>query len=61
MTMVMVTHNIEEALQVGHRVIVLGDKPARVLIDADTRSDALKDRYSPESLALQQQIESVIY
>ncbi|OGB04714.1 ABC transporter ATP-binding protein [Aquabacterium parvum] len=61
MTMVMVTHNIEEALQVGHRVVVLGDRPARVLIDADTRSEALKDRYSPEFLALQQRIESVIY
>ncbi|MBW8758971.1 MAG: ABC transporter ATP-binding protein [Burkholderiales bacterium] len=61
MTMVMVTHNIEEALQVGHRVIVLGDRPAKVLIDADTSADAMKDRYSPESLALQQRIESVIY
>lgn len=60
-TMVMVTHNIEEALQIGHRVIVMGGRPARVLIDADTRADAFKDRYSPESLALQQQIESVIY
>lgn len=60
-TMVMVTHNIEEAIHVGHRVIVMGDKPARVLIDVDTRADAMKDRYSPEFLALQQQIESVIY
>ncbi|ENH6339653.1 ABC transporter ATP-binding protein [Burkholderia vietnamiensis] len=60
-TMVMVTHNIEEAIQVGHRVIVLGERPARVLIDADTRSDAMKNRYSPEFLALQQRIEEVIY
>lgn len=60
-TMVMVTHNIEEALQVGHRVIVMGDRPARVLIDADTRAEAFKDRYSPEALALQRQIEAVIY
>lgn len=60
-TMVMVTHNIEEAIQVGHRVIVLGEQPARVLIDADTRGPAMKDRYSPEFLRLQQEIESVIY
>lgn len=60
-TMVMVTHNIEEALQVGHRVIVMGGKPARVLIDADTRAEAFSDRYSKEFLALQQQIETVIY
>ncbi|MDG2971196.1 ABC transporter ATP-binding protein [Pseudomonas extremaustralis] len=60
-TMVMVTHNIEEALKVGHRVIVLGDSPARVLIDADTSSDAMNDRYSSEFLQLQQRIEDVIY
>jgi ABC-type nitrate/sulfonate/bicarbonate transport system ATPase subunit len=60
-TMVMVTHNIEEALQVGHRVIVLGGKPARVLIDVDTRAAAFNDRYSKEFLELQQQIETVIY
>jgi ABC-type nitrate/sulfonate/bicarbonate transport system ATPase subunit len=60
-TMVMVTHNIEEALQVGHRVIVLGEQPARVLIDADTHADEFKDRYSAQSLALQQRIEAVIY
>lgn len=60
-TMVMVTHSIEEALQVGHRVIVLGDKPARILIDADTSADAMKDRYSPEFLDMQQRIEAVIY
>ncbi|MBI5334274.1 MAG: ABC transporter ATP-binding protein [Burkholderiales bacterium] len=61
MTMVMVTHSIEEALQVGHRVVVLGNRPAKVLIDANTRAPAMKDRYSPEFLALQQRIESVIY
>ncbi|KQV92223.1 ABC transporter ATP-binding protein [Pelomonas sp. Root1237] len=60
-TMVMVTHSIEEALQVGHRVIVLGDRPARVLIDADTSADAMKDRYSPEFLEMQRRIEAVIY
>lgn len=60
-TMVMVTHNVEEALRVGHRVIVLGGRPASVLIDADTRSAAMEDRYSAEFLALQQQIEEVIY
>ena len=60
-TMVMVTHSIEEALQVGHRVIVLGGQPAKVLIDANTCADAMKNRYSPEFLALQRRIEEVIY
>jgi ABC-type nitrate/sulfonate/bicarbonate transport system ATPase subunit len=61
MTMVMVTHSIEEALYVGHRVIVLGGQPARVVIDADTRDPALKDRYSEAYLELQRRIEGVIY
>lgn len=60
-TMVMVTHSIEEAIQVGHRVVVLGGQPAQVLIDTDTRATAMKDRYSPEFLQLQRQIEAVIY
>lgn len=60
-TMVMVTHNVEEAIQVGHRVIVLGGKPARVLIDRDCRAPAMKDRYAPAYLQLQREIESVIH
>lgn len=61
MTMIMVTHSIEEALFVGHRVIVLGGQPACVVVDADTSDPALKDRYSQAYLNLQKQIESVIY
>lgn len=60
-TMVMVTHSIEEAILVGHRLIVLGGQPAQVLIDRDTRAPKMKDRYSQEFLGLQQEIESVIY
>jgi ABC-type nitrate/sulfonate/bicarbonate transport system ATPase subunit len=60
-TMVMVTHNIEEAIRVGHRVIVLGGVPAKVLIDTETANEAYDDRYSPEFLELQKQIETIIY
>lgn len=60
-TMVMVTHNIEEAIQVGHRVIVLGGQPARVLIDQNCNFAAMKDRYSKEFLQLQRQIEAMIH
>jgi ABC-type nitrate/sulfonate/bicarbonate transport system ATPase subunit len=59
-TMVMVTHSVEEAIQVGHRVIVLGGPPARVLIDRNCNSAAMKDRYSTEFLLLQREIEAVI-
>ena len=61
MTMVMVTHSIEEALYVGHRVIVFGGRPADVVIDTNTRDPALRDRYSEAYLQLQRRIESVIY
>lgn len=59
-TMVMVTHNVEEAIQVGHRVVVLGGQPARVLIDHDCNSAAIKDRYGAEYLRLEREIEGVI-
>src|SRR5258706_6904488 len=59
-TMVMVTHNIEEAILVGHRVIVLGGRPARVLFDVDTRAPGMKDRYARAFLDLQKQLETCI-
>jgi len=57
----MVTHNIEEAIRVGHRVIVLGDVPARVLIDTSTADATYDDRYSANFLELQKHIETIIY
>jgi len=36
MTMVMVTHNIEEAILVGHRLLVLGGQPVRSGPDRET-------------------------
>ncbi len=60
-SMVMVTHDVEEAITVGDRVLVLGGNPAQVLVDADTSSDAMRDRYSSDYLQLQKRIEDVIY
>jgi ABC-type nitrate/sulfonate/bicarbonate transport system ATPase subunit len=60
MTMVMVTHNIEEAIQIGHRVIVLGGRPAEVLMDIDTSAPEMRERYAPEFLTLQRQLEALI-
>ena len=52
-TVVFVTHNIEEAIEVGNRVIAL-DRPARVLadirIDELTRSDPLRVKEHRERL-----------
>ncbi len=60
-TMVMVTHNVEEAIAVGHRVIVLGGQPARVSMDRDCRDPSMQDRYNPQFLALQREIETMIH
>jgi len=59
-TMVMVTHNIEEAIVVGHRVVVLGGQPALILLDVRTTSDGYRDRYSTAFLELQRRIEGLI-
>jgi ABC-type nitrate/sulfonate/bicarbonate transport system ATPase subunit len=59
-TMVMVTHSIEEAILVGHRVIVIGNRPAQVLADVDTSAAQMKDRYSPAFLDLQRRLEAYI-
>lgn len=58
-TFVMVTHNVEEAIAVGHRVIVLGDRPMAVMLD-ERIGDAMTDRYAPDFLALQRRIEDLI-
>jgi ABC-type nitrate/sulfonate/bicarbonate transport system ATPase subunit len=59
-TMVMVTHNVEEAIVVGHRAVVLGGHPAAILFDARTISDEYRDRYSMAFLDLQRRIEQLI-
>ncbi|MBU2954796.1 ABC transporter ATP-binding protein [Marinobacter sp. F3R08] len=60
-SMVMVTHDVEEAITVGDRVLVLGGNPANVLVDADARGPEMRDRYSKEYLNLQKKIEEVIF
>lgn len=60
-SMVMVTHDVEEAITVGDRVLVLGGDPASILIDADTTDPAMRDRYSAAYLDLQKKVENVIY
>lgn len=60
-SMVMVTHDVEEAITVGDRVLVMGGNPATLLIDENTTDTAMSDRYSSEYLALQKRVESVIH
>lgn len=60
-SMVMVTHDVEEAITVGDRVLVMGGDPAKLLIDEDTTAPAMRDRYSSDYLDLQKKVEDVIY
>lgn len=60
-SMVMVTHDVEEAITMGDRVLVLGGNPACVEIDADTSHPGMRDRYSDSYLALQKTVEKVLY
>lgn len=60
-SMVMVTHDVEEAITVGDRVLVLGGDPAELQVDEDTSDPAMRDRYSSAYLELQKKIENVIY
>lgn len=60
-SMVMVTHDVEEAINMGDRVLVLSGDPARVEVDADTSHPDMRDRYSEAYLALQKRIEQVLH
>lgn len=64
MTIVIVTHDIDEAVYLSDRVIVLGERPARVtkIIDIDFGEprDQLKTRVLPEFAALRTEILGLI-
>jgi ABC-type nitrate/sulfonate/bicarbonate transport system ATPase subunit len=59
-TMVMVTHSVEEAITMGHRVVILGRHPSRIILDEDTSDPQFKDRYGAAFLDLQRRIENLI-
>ncbi|HEX4448307.1 MAG TPA: ABC transporter ATP-binding protein [Polyangiaceae bacterium] len=56
--MLMVTHDIEEAILVGQRIVVMGGSPAGVVETVDTSDESLKDRFSPRFLELEARLET---
>jgi ABC-type nitrate/sulfonate/bicarbonate transport system ATPase subunit len=56
-TMLMVTHDIEEAILVGQRIVRMGGSPAGIVETIDTSSPALKDRFSADFRRLQAELE----
>ena len=59
-TMVLVTHNVEEAILLGQQLIVIGSKPGQIIEKVDISEGCFRDRYDSEFLALQRYLESVI-
>lgn len=59
-TMVLVTHNVEEAILLGQKLIVIGNKPGKIIETVDISASRFRDRYSSDFLALQRHLEGVI-
>ena len=59
-SMVLVTHNVEEAILLGSKLILLEGKPAIIKNQMDVSCSSYSDRYSKEFLALQKDLETKI-
>jgi NitT/TauT family transport system ATP-binding protein len=62
-TAVIVTHDVEEAVFLGQRVIVLGSHPGRIVADIEIplgEHRALTTKRRPEFLALRAQVEDLV-
>ncbi len=59
-TMVLVTHDVEEAILLGQKLIVVGGQPGHIIEEVDISAPAFKDRYDRQFLGLQQHLEGVV-
>ncbi|MDZ4872230.1 MAG: Aliphatic sulfonates import ATP-binding protein SsuB [Chroococcidiopsis cubana SAG 39.79] len=59
-TMVLVTHNIEEAILLGQKLIVIGGQPGKILESIDISASCFRHRYHPEFIQLEQYLEAAI-
>lgn len=58
-TMIMITHDTEEAIYIAERVVVLGDTPCRIIEEFDTRFEHSDDRISDGFIQRQRYLESL--
>ncbi|MBE9077774.1 ABC transporter ATP-binding protein [Romeria aff. gracilis LEGE 07310] len=58
--MLLVTHNVEEAILLGQRLIVVGDRPGQIIAEVSTAAAEFRGRYHPKFLKLQRHLESVL-
>ncbi len=59
-TVLFITHDIDEAVYLSDRVVVLSRRPARVALDIAVSLPRPRDRHHPEFQALTRQIEATI-
>jgi ABC-type nitrate/sulfonate/bicarbonate transport system ATPase subunit len=59
-TMVLVTHDVEEAILLGQKLIVVGGQPGHILEEVNISAPAFSDRYDRQFLGLQQHLEGVV-
>ena len=59
-TMALVTHNVEEAILLGQKLIVVGERPGRIIEEISSSEPEFRDRYHPKFLELQRYLESVL-
>jgi NitT/TauT family transport system ATP-binding protein len=59
-SVLMVTHDVEEALLMADRVIVFSDRPARIKADLKIDLDQARHRDDPKLVALRREILSLL-
>ncbi|NMF85045.1 ABC transporter ATP-binding protein [Nodosilinea sp. P-1105] len=59
-TMVLVTHDVEEAILLGQKLIVIGGQPGGIIERLNISDSAFKDRYNKKFLDLQQHLERIV-
>lgn len=59
-TVIFVTHNLEEAILLGTRIIVLSRRPATILLDREVRLALPRDPTTPDFVALRQELRELL-
>lgn len=59
-TVIFVTHNLEEAILLGTRIVVLSSRPATVLLDCKVELPMPRDPVSREFVALRQELRGLL-
>jgi NitT/TauT family transport system ATP-binding protein len=60
MTVVLITHNVADALALGARCVVIGQRPVQIISDLEFRAPYPRDRETPDYNAMQQALVSGI-